>query len=102
MSKLQGERDTSSSIRDELIEQKSLTEKFKFECESWKTKFQDQFGDKNSLEKQVISLKQQTTKLRDDLDQIETEKDMWRSKYDELTSVQMDKVALQKEMNGMV
>ena len=85
MSKLQGERDTSSSIRDELIEQKSLTEKFKFECESWKTKFQDQFGDKNSLEKQVISLKQQTTKLRDDLDQIETEKEMWRSKYDELT-----------------
>ena len=61
-----------------------MTDKFKFECESWKTKFQDQFGDKNSLEKQVISLKQTTTKLRDDIDQIETEKGMWKTKYDEL------------------
>ena len=61
-----------------------MADKYKFECESWKTKFQDQFGDKNSLEKQVLTLKQQTTKLRDDLEQHETEKDMWKSKYDEL------------------
>ena len=55
-----------------------MSDKYKYECESWKNKFQDQFGDKNSLEKQVISLKQQTTKLRDDLEQYQTEKDMWK------------------------
>ena len=32
----------------------------------------------------VISLKQQKTKLGDDLEQIETERDMWKSKYDDL------------------
>lgn len=30
------------------------------------------------------------------------EKNMWKSKYDELVSVQADKVALQKEMSGMI
>ena len=76
-----------SSIQDQLIERKYECEKLKVDCESWKTKFQDQFGDKNSLEKKVISLKQQTTKLKDDLEQYETEKDMWKSKYDELVRI---------------
>ena len=75
-----------------------MTDKFKFECESWKTKFQDQFGDKNSLEKQVISLKQTTTKLRDDIDQIETEKGMWKTKYDELVRKRIENQLIRAEI----
>ena len=49
-------------------------------------------------------MKQTTTKLRDDIDQIETEKGMWKTKYDELVRNRIEnrtfKVDFPKIENG--
>ena len=90
--KLQGERQNISAVRDQLVEQKSLVEKYKHEIESWKRKFQDQYGDRTSLEKKIVSFQHTIQKHEEDADQLKIEKDMWKSKYDELQSVQSDKV----------
>ena len=90
--KLKGERQTISAVRDQLVEQKSLVEKYKHQIESWKRKFQDQYGDRNSLEKKFVGLQQGMQKREEDLDQLKIELKMWKSKHDELVSVQADKV----------
>ena len=92
--KLQGERQQISAVRDQLVEQKSLAEKYKNEIENWKRKFQDQYGDRTSLEKKIVGLQSGMQEKDENLDQLKIEKDMWKSKYDELVSVRADKVCL--------
>jgi chromosome segregation ATPase len=100
--KLQGERQQISAVKDQLVEQKGLVERYKHDIENLKRKFQDENGDRTSLEKRLENLKQNIQKSEEELDQLRIEKDMWKSKYDELVSVQADKAALQKEMTGMI
>ena len=57
-------------------------------------KFQDQFGDRTSLEKKIVGYQTSLQEKDDNLDQLQIEKDMWKSKHDELLSVQADKVIL--------
>jgi len=90
--KLKGERQQISAVRDQLVEQKSLVEKYKHQIENWKRKFQDQYGDRTSLEKKLVGLQQGILEKDQDIHQMEIEKNMWKSKYDELVSVQADKV----------
>lgn len=83
-----------SKVKDELVEQKALAQKYKHEIENWKMKFQDQFGDRTSLEKKIVGYQTSLQEKNDNLDQLQIEKDMWKSKHDELLSVQADKVIL--------
>ena len=75
-----------------MVEQKGLVEKYKNEIQSWKSKFEDQFGDKTSLEKKIVELNQKIQTLEEDIDQIGIDRDMWKNKSKELNQVHADKV----------
>ena len=79
-------------MRDQLVEQKGLVEKYKSEIQSWKSKFEDQFGDKTSMEKKIVELNQKIQTLEEDVDQIGIDRDMWKNKNKELNQVHADKV----------